>query len=110
EREMAEMVGGELELAALGRVLLGSGHNACVVDKDVELTHPTCDELAHRCEVGQVEPLGPHFGIPRLRPDREHGAVCGMRVARRDGDVGTCCGERPGSLATEPAAAAGDNG
>ncbi len=51
---MTEMVGADLAFEAVGGPCQRGGHDAGVVDQDVDLVDPVC-ELAHRRQILQVE-------------------------------------------------------
>ncbi len=95
QRKVTEVVGGELHLPPLRRVLLGQGHDPGIVDQHVQRPAPTRGERGHRRQIGQVEPLDAELPVARggrnlggdLRP-----SVC---VAHGERDVGTGSGERP---------------
>ena len=55
EREVAEMVGTDLQLEAVDSTPFGCSHHAGVVDQHVELTLPTVRERAYRGQVGKIE-------------------------------------------------------
>jgi hypothetical protein len=55
EREVAEVVGAELQLEALRGASERRRHHAGVVDQQVELPVPRGGELAHRLEARQIE-------------------------------------------------------
>ena len=55
EREVAEVVGAELQLEAVGGTLERRDHDAGVVDEQVELAVPRAGELAHGGEAREVE-------------------------------------------------------
>jgi len=64
QREMAEMIGPELKLKAVGGPLKGRGHDAGVVDQQVDVVVAGSDavsERSNRTEVGKVE-LGSLYG------------------------------------------------
>ena len=64
EREVAEVVGADLHLEAVGGAPLRDRHHAGVVDQDVEVAVPGVGERPHRGEVGEVEL--PDLGVPSI--------------------------------------------
>jgi hypothetical protein len=55
EPEVAEVVGGELQLPAPRGALFGRGHHARVVDQDVQRALPAPRERGDRSGVGQLQ-------------------------------------------------------
>ena len=69
EGEVAEVVGAELHLEPVGRLPAGDGHDAGVVDQDVEPVvsgGETGRERPHRGQIGQVERGHLHVGAGHL--------------------------------------------
>ena len=64
ERVVAEVVGAELQLEALGRAAPRRGHHARVVDEQVDALGHALGERAHGVEAGQVELLHAQRGVP----------------------------------------------
>jgi hypothetical protein len=102
--EVAQMVGGELQLPALGRTLqLRQGHDPGVVHQNVQRPGPAGHEVAHRGLIGEVQArdrdLGAELGgdlLPRSHvPDRERHLSPGA-------------GQGPGSLDPNARGASGD--
>ena len=96
QREVAEVVGGELELPALRGVRLGAGHDPGVVDQDVQRPVPRGDQGAH----------GPD-GRPGRARARRHRVVARARATmssrRRAAGAGVAHGQ--GDLSARPASA-----
>ncbi len=55
EREVAEVVGTDLQLEAVDSTPFGCSHHPSVVDQHAELTLPTLREGAYRGQVGKIE-------------------------------------------------------
>ena len=59
EREMAQVIGADLQLEALGSAAVGDCHDPGVVDEQVEAVGvcqgPLTGEFADRCKAGEVE-------------------------------------------------------
>ena len=97
EREVSEVVGGELHLEPVDAPLLRDRHHSGVVDQHVQLTVPRFCKRANRCEVSEVEPTD------LCRPvDRLAGREAALQVAHGEHDVGpdACqlpCGDQPDS-------------
>ena len=109
EREVPEVVGGELQLPALGRARLGGRHHACVVDEHVQWARPGRDEGRDRRPVGEVEVLDAHVGIARGFDDLAGRALAGGKVAHRERHVGSRARQRTRRLDSDPGRAAGDD-
>jgi hypothetical protein len=109
QREVAEVVGGELALPALAGAPERAGHDPGVVDQDVHGAAPGADERRDRGLVGQVE-RGDGDLPAGGRGDVGGGPVAGDLVADGDGDVGACAGQRTGGLDADAGRAAGDDG
>src|SRR5438477_3081957 len=105
QREVAEVVGRELQLPAVGRVRLGRGHHAGVVDEEVQRAVPALDELGDRLVVGELEVRGGY-----LVADLVRGLLAGFEVANRDRDLGAGNGQRSRGLDPDPGRAAGHDG
>ena len=102
QREVAEVVGADLQLEAVLCARLGRGHDAGVVDQDVEVAVPALGELPDRREVGEVEPAHrdgtPHVGRGLLAPGG---------VAHGEGHARAGAGELAGGDPADPAVGAG---
>ena len=106
EREVPEVVGGELHLPALGRVLeRGERHHAGVVDEQVQRAAPVRHERGHRGLVDEVEAADAHGAAL----DRRRGAPSRGGVAHRERDLGAGPGEHAGRLDPDARRAAGDD-
>ena len=100
QREVAEVVGAELHLEAVLGALLGDGHDAGVVDEDVEVALPRVGEGVDGGEVGEVEPA--HLGLAvdggggRLAlgdvADGEHDARAGAAELASGGEADAAVG------------------
>src|SRR6202011_1881447 len=55
QREVAEVVGAELELEAVDGARQRGDHHAGVVDQEVDVALPCCGEAAHGGDVREVE-------------------------------------------------------
>lgn len=88
QREVAEMIRGELQFPAVRRVLLRRVHDARVVDQHVQrAVAPPGDEGVDGGEVGQVE-LSHLDGAALSREPGSH-PLAGFDVANRQGDIGS---------------------
>src|ERR1700730_13727149 len=101
---MAEMIGTELKLKAVGGSPVRRGHHAGVVDQQVDIVIAGSDvgsERSYRAEVGHVEPCSLHGG--RWKGSRDcSGRLCTSRaVAARDDHLRPMPGELAGDNATE---------
>jgi hypothetical protein len=113
EREMPEVVGGQLHLEPVGRSRVGNRHDPGVVHQQVERTalpQPTRHELAHAGELREVQGLDRNPGLRDGAPDVGHRARGLLGVARRDDDLGTRARELAGRFEAEAAVSAGDDG
>jgi hypothetical protein len=98
EREVAEMVGRELQLHAVpGQLFFGQEH-AGVVDEDVQRPMPACRECGDRIKVGEVEPADSDSTVLGRGGDLGRGSVADLDVADGERDLGACTGQRPGGL------------
>ena len=88
EREVAEMVGTDLQLEAVRRTPFGRSHDAGVVDQHTELAPPSVRESAHGAEVGKIESANLTVAGNRL------GGRLACDVAYGEHDTSTCLCER----------------
>ena len=111
---MAQVVGAELHLEAVGRqAALGESHDAGVVDEDVELAAiagVALRELAHRRQVGQVEQRKFDRRLRRLGPHPLESIGAPALVATRENDVGAMTGELERRLIAEATVRPRDHG
>ena len=108
EGEVAEEVGADLHLEAVGGALLGDGHEAGVVDQHVDGAVELGGERAHRGQVGEVEPAD--VGAARGPvADRGGGLGALVGVAHGQDDVGAGADELAGGLEADPRVRAGDH-
>jgi len=113
EREVAEMVDGELHLEPVLGPPLGDAHHARVVDEHVEVGMGAQDPLgrhAHRCERRAIERLQLERGVGDPVQDRAASLLGLALVARRHHDERALSGELPGDLEPEAAVRAGHDG
>ena len=106
EREVAEVIRGELQLPALRRARLGARHDARVVDEDVQRPGPGRDERRDRGAICEVEVLDVHVGIAGRVGDLSGRALAGGEVAHRERHVGSGAGQRTRRLYPDPRCAA----
>ena len=114
EREVAEVVGAELELEPVGGPAPGHRHHAGVVEQHVDpvgLVPEPVGERRDRRQVGQVErphaePL-PDVGEPLHQPGPA--GLPALGAAARHHDGGAVPGEHRRGLQPEPAVGAGDD-
>jgi hypothetical protein len=102
--EVAEVVGAELQLEAVGGMRERRDHHARVVDEQVEIALPAGGELADRGEVGEVEPAD----LGRAG-HRRGGRLALGDVADGEDDASAGGGERARRGAADAAVAAGDD-
>ena len=103
EREVAEVVGAELQLEAVLGATERRVHHARVVDQDIDLAEVVCERADGR-EIGEVEPA-------------DLGLACNLAcsplalagVAHGEHDTGAVRRERLGGGEPDPAAGAGDH-
>jgi hypothetical protein len=91
EREMTEMVGGELHFVpGRGEGELRQGHHAGIVDEDVQRPGPRAHEAGHRGRIGQVQLRDPQRTRARrqLFGDPVRDFPAGLDVAYRQCHLG----------------------
>ena len=114
EREVAEVVGPELHLEAVGGRATRDRHDARVVDQQVEplrvLVRPGVGEAADGGEVGEVQAAHPHGRGGRLGEDPVPCLGSLARIADGERDVGAVGGELPGRLEADPGVGARHHG
>ena len=112
EGEMAEIVCGELHLAALGGPCqLGQGHDAGVVDQHMHRPGPEPgSEVPDRRRVGDVEGRGLHSRIPGGFSDLGCDPAAGVEPSHTENDVGACGGQRTCGLHADAGSRSGDDG
>jgi hypothetical protein len=99
EREVAEVVGAELQLEAVGGLAVRRGHDAGIVDQQVEaLVRATSRERSHGIERAEVERLDVERRGRRALADRSRGALALGRVAAGEHDVRAGASERAASM------------
>ncbi len=94
KREVAEMIGGELELPALWCAGLRARHHAGVVDQDVQRPVPGGDQRRDRCRVGEVHGRDEDVGVGATGHDRRRDTLSCVGVADREGHLRADGGER----------------
>ena len=102
EREVAEVVGAELELEAVGRAGQRRHHDAGVVDEQVDFAVPGRGELAHRCQAGEIELA--HLG---LAGHRRSGRTALVESAHGEHDARAGAGQCPRRGGSDAAVGAG---
>ena len=108
EREVAEVVGRELQLPALGRELpVGQPHHGGVVDEQVQRPGPSPRRTRRPSPVGEIEPADVNGGVARRGGDVGGGPFAGLGVAHGERDVGARARERPRRLDADARRAAG---
>jgi hypothetical protein len=96
EREVAEVVGLELELPALrGQLEVRQCHHAGVVDEDVQRARSARYEGGDRGRVRQVEPDDVDRVVTRAGPNVGGRTLAGANVAHGQRHVGARPGQRP---------------
>src|ERR687891_2109081 len=112
EREVAEVVGPELELEAVGGPAAWRRHDAGVVDQQVEAVVRRVEALgegANRIELAEVELLELELGPGRRAPDGVARALALRHAAAREHDARTGPSELPRRDEAEPAVGARDD-
>lgn len=103
---MAQVIGAELHLEAVGRLAARDGHDPGVVDEEVEPVGvrlaPQPGELIDRGEVGQVEAAYLERSLGRLGPDLCRGGLALGDVAHSKGDLGPVGRQGQRGLEAEP--------
>ena len=90
---MAQVVGAELALEAVGGRLAGRGHDPCVVDQQVKpVGAQPVGELSHRGQVTQVELRDNDIGVRGCGTDVRRGRLPLFQVP--DGHDHLCPGSR----------------
>ena len=112
EREMAEMVGAELQLEAVGGVLLRRVHHAGVVDEQVDPRvggRKFGRRGAHRCQRAQIQFVHRHLRARGQLPNAGRRSVALGGVADRHHHSGATGGEHTGRVVAEAGVRAGDD-
>jgi hypothetical protein len=91
--EVAEMIGGELELPTLRRSGQRAGHDPGIVDQDVHRLVPRGDERRDRCRVGEVNRRDQDVGVAGGGLDLRGDALSRVGGADREGHLCTRGGE-----------------
>ena len=65
QREVAEVIGPDLQLESVRRTPLGCSHHSGVVDQYVNLALPGVGERAYRRQIGKIKTA--HFGVTGYR-------------------------------------------
>ena len=103
EREVAKVVGRELELPAVGCQLeLGERHHAGVVDEDVQRPGPGAREGGNRGRIGEVERSDLDGVVAGRILDLGRDEFAGVGVADGEDDGGAGAREGPGGLDADP--------
>jgi len=105
--EVAEVVGGELHLPALGRTHLGRCHQARVVDQDVQRAVPRGGERRDRRLVGKIQRRDQDLLVAGRRDDVLGGALSGRQIADRERDLRARARQGPGGLDADPGCPSG---
>ena len=114
ERDVAEMVGAELQLETVrGGLAVRRGHDARVVDQQVDRTPIGAQRLgerADRVQAGQVEALQGDVRVRGCLADRRHRGLTFGGVADRQHELSARRGEPDRDLETDAVAAPGEDG
>ena len=111
EREVAEMIGGELHFVAARRQRqLLDGHHPGVVDQDVQRPVPSADEGGDAAEVAQLQRADGDRGIPGVFADLRGDPLARGGIAHRECHRRTCGRQRPRGLDADARRCAGDDG
>ena len=111
EREVAEVVGGELQLPALRRAQLsGEAMTPALLTRMCSGPSQRGDERRDGRLVGEVERRDEDLLVAGGRGDVLGGALAGLGVADGEGDLGAGAGQRAGGLDADAGRAAGDDG
>ncbi len=110
---MAEDVGAELEFEAVGCLQApGRGHDACVVDEDVEwamLGEFLLGEVAHGTQGGEVENGQLGLGAGRVGVQAGESVFAALPVAAGEHDLGTLAGQLQCGVVADATIRAGDD-
>ena len=104
EREVAEVVGADLQLKAIGSTPFGCPHHPSVVDQHAQLTLPALGEGAYRGEVGKIE-----LANLTVAGNGLGGRFALGNVPNGEDDMCTGLCERPCGREPNPAVGAGDD-
>jgi hypothetical protein len=104
------VVGGELHLPALRRAHERRGHDAGVVDQDVQRAVPPGRERRDGGLVGEIERRDQDLLVAGAVDDVLRGALAGLEVADRQGHLGARAGQGARRLDADAGRAAGDDG
>ena len=111
---MRQIIDAELGLEpVLGRVAAGQGHDAGVVDQDVDGpggVQLTLGEGGDGGQVAQVQRIEPHIGARMPGADQPFGLGALDRIAGGQNDLSALARQHQGCLQPQPAGRAGDEG
>ena len=111
--EVAEMVGAELHLETVGGLAAGDGHDAGVVEQDVEAVVAGTEAIGegrHRRQVGQVERFEGHVGGDDGTADAVEGVGALRLVPAGQDHLGAGPGQGQGRLEADAAVGPGHHG
>lgn len=108
EREVAQMVGGELQLPSLFGVLLGAGHDAGVVHQDVQRALPGRGECGDGRRIGEVQVGHMHVLVAGRFGDVLGDELADRHVADGQSDGRPRTSQGPSRLRAETGGCAGD--
>jgi len=108
EREVAQVVGAELELEPVARGLLRRHHHAGVVDQQIDpLSLEPAGELAHRVEAAEIECEPAGLGPAGFRLDLVRGGLTFVDAPGGDDHLGAVARQLERGDTTEPTVGAG---
>ena len=107
--EVTEMVRGELHLPPLRSPQLRGGHDAGVVDQDVQRPVPVGDEGRDGRLISEIQRRDQDPLVAGAGRDVFGGTRASLDVAHGQGDLGVRARERPGGLDSDTGRAAGDD-
>ncbi len=111
EPEVAEVIGGELQLvAALRSAQLGKSHHAGVVHQDLERAAPRAHELVHAAGVRQIQGADEDLVVSARALDAGRDFSSRLEVARRQGHFGAGLSQRARGFRADARRTSGDEG
>src|SRR5205085_12398385 len=112
EREVAEVVGADLELESVGGLAPGRRHHPRVVDQEIEAVvggAKALGERPHRIQAAEIELLQLHAALGRDRLDLAPGGLAFLHVPAGDHHPGALAGQLAGRDQAHSAVGAGDD-
>ena len=110
QREMTQVVGGELPLETVGRALQVGSDDAGVVDEQVQRPVPGRDEVSDRERIGELETRDANGAVVDRGVHGVRRRLARGDVANRQSDLGPGRRERPRRLHPDSGRGPGDHG